>query len=99
MKIFEGCAKFRSGGRALHGGRINEDLHGAMAAFEDVENVLEDGAGGRGDDADARGEGGEREFAGGVEEAFELEAVAKFFEGEAEAPSPTGSSESAMSCI
>ena len=55
-----------------------------MAAFEDVENVLEDGAGGRGDDADARGEGGEREFAGGVEEAFELEAVAKFFEGEAE---------------
>jgi len=55
-----------------------------MAAGEDVEDVLDDGAGGRGDDADAGGKGGDGEFAGGVEEAFELEAVAELVEGEAE---------------
>ena len=55
-----------------------------MAAGDDVEEVADDGAGGRGDDADGAGKGGQRALAGGVEEAFGVEALLELFEGELE---------------
>ena len=54
-----------------------------MAAADDVDDVSQGGAGGRGDDADAVGKGGQR-GAGAVEEAFAAEAVAELLEGELE---------------
>ena len=53
-----------------------------MAAGDDVEEVANDGAGGRCDDADGAGKCGQRTLAGGVEEAFGLEALLELFEGE-----------------
>ena len=53
-----------------------------MAAADDVEEVANDGAGGRGDDADGAGKRGQRALAVGVEEAFGLEALLQLLEGE-----------------
>ena len=53
-----------------------------MAAADDVEEVADDGAGGRGDDADGAGKGGQRALAFGVEEAFGLEPLLELLEGE-----------------
>ena len=55
---------------ALHGGGVDEQVEAGVAAADDVDDVADDGAGGRGDDADAAREGGQRALAGGVEEAF-----------------------------
>ena len=53
-----------------------------MAAIDDVEEVADDSAGGRGDDADAVRECGERLFAGGIEEAARFEALFELLEGD-----------------
>ncbi len=53
-----------------------------MAAGNDREEVADDGAGGRGDNADGAGKGGQRALAGGVEEAFGLEALPELLEGQ-----------------
>ena len=53
-----------------------------MAAGDDVEEVANDGAGGRGDDADGAGKGGQGALAVGVEEAFGFEALLELLEGE-----------------
>ncbi len=53
-----------------------------MAAGDDVQKVADDGAGGRGDDADGAGKGGQRALAVGVEEAFGLEARLELLEGQ-----------------
>ena len=71
-------------GCALHGGRIDEQVEAGVAAADDVDDVADDGAGGRGDDADALREGGEWALAGGVEEAFGEEAGLELLEGELE---------------
>jgi hypothetical protein len=55
---------------ALHGGGVDEEVEAGVAAADDGDDVADDGAGGRGDDADAVREGGQRALAGGVEEAF-----------------------------
>jgi dTDP-4-amino-4,6-dideoxygalactose transaminase len=56
-------------------------LEAGATAFEDVEHVLYDGAGGRGDDANAAGEFREFAFMPGVEEPFFLQTLFQFLEG------------------
>ena len=67
---------------ALHGDGKDEDVEAGVAAGDDVEEVADDGSGGRGDDADGAGKGGQGALARGVEEAFGLEAFFELFEGE-----------------
>jgi hypothetical protein len=53
-----------------------------VAAGDDVEEVANDGAGGRGDDAHGAGKCGQRLLAFGVEQAFGLEALFELLEGQ-----------------
>ena len=52
-----------------------------MAAADDVEEVADDGAGGRSDDADGARKHGQRLFAVGVEEAFGFEPLLELLKG------------------
>ena len=61
-----------------------------MAAGDDGEEVADDCAGGRGDDADGAGKGGQGALASGVEEAFGFEALLELLEGELEGASADG---------
>lgn len=72
------------GSGTLHLGGPELDLEAGEATFDDLEEVADDGSGGRGDDADALGEFGEGAFSGGVEEAFGMEALFELVEGELE---------------
>ncbi len=75
---------FDFGGRgfALHGDGAEQNVQAGVAAADDVEKVADDGAGGRGDDADRARERGERLLAVGVEETFGFEALFQLLEGE-----------------
>jgi len=75
---------------ALHGGGVNEEVEAGVAAADDGEDVADNGAAGRGDDADAPGVGGQRAFAGGVEEAFGEETGFELVEGELEGTGTAG---------
>ena len=75
---FGGC------GVALHGDGVEEDVEAGVAAGDDGEEVANDSASGRGDDACGVRECGQRAFAFGVEEAFGFEALLELFEGELE---------------
>ena len=57
-----------------------------MAAANDLDDVVEHGSAGGGDDADGAREGGQRALAGGVEEAFGEQARLELFEGELQGP-------------
>ena len=72
------------GGRrvALHGDREEQHVEAGVAAADDVEEVANHRAGGRGDDADGARKCGQRPLAGGVEEAFGLEPLLELFEGQ-----------------
>ncbi len=70
-----------SAARALHEGGIDADVQPGAAAREDVEHVLNDGAGGRRDDADVAGKTGEGALAGRLEEALGGKALFEFFKG------------------
>ena len=81
----------RSGAaRALHDGRVDEEVETGVAAADDVHDVADDGPGGRGDDADAVGKGGQRTLARGVEEAFGEEAGLELIEGELQSTDAAG---------
>lgn len=56
-------------------------MEAGEAAFDDVEDVANDGPSGAGDDPDTAGEARERALAGRVEEAFGGEFRLEFFEG------------------
>ena len=68
--------------RALHGGGIDQQIEARVAAANDLDDVVQDGAAGGGDDADGAGEGGQGTLAGGVEEAFGEQAGFELLEGE-----------------
>jgi len=68
----------------LHGNWKEQYVEAGVAASDDVEEVADDCAGGRGDDASGVREGRQRTFAFGVEEAFSLEAFFELLEGELE---------------
>jgi len=68
----------------LNGDGNDEDVEAGMAAGDDVEEVADDGAGGRSDDSDGAGKRGQRLFAAGIEQAFSLEAFLELLEGELE---------------
>ena len=70
--------------RALHDGGVDEQVERGVAAADDGDDVADDGAGGRGNDADAAGEGRQGALAGGVEEAFGEQAGLELLEGELE---------------
>src|ERR1039457_7672525 len=61
-----------------------------MATGDDVEKVADDGARGRGDDADGTGKCRQRALAFGVEEAFGFEALLELLEGELEGAGADG---------
>ena len=84
VEFGDGGFDFGGGGFALHGDGIEQDVEAGVAAGDDVEEVADDGAGGRGDDADGAGKGGQRALAVGVEEAFGFEALLELLEGELE---------------
>ncbi len=52
------------------------------AAAQDAHNVAHGGAAGRGDQADALGQHGQRLFARGIEEAFGVQALFQLLEGQ-----------------
>ena len=80
----DGGFDFSGGGVALHAGGADEDVEAGVAAAGDLEEVANDGAGGRGDDADGARKCGQRALAQGVEEAFGLEALLELLKGELE---------------
>ena len=86
----DGGFDFGGGGLALHAGSADEDVEAGVAAAGDVEEVADDGAGGRGDDADGARECGQRALARGVEEAFGLEAFLELLKGELERAGANG---------
>ncbi len=73
-----GCDGARALG-ALHQRGIDQQVKPSVAAADDFDDVVQNGTGGRGHDADATGEGGQRALAGGIEEAFSFELVAELF--------------------
>src|SRR5579863_4675822 len=73
---------FGGGLVALHGDGEKQDVESGVAARDDVEEVADHRAGGRGYDADGAREGGQRTLAAGVEEAFGFEFLFELFEGE-----------------
>ncbi len=78
--------------RALHDGGVDEEVEAGVAAADDGDDVADDGAGGRGDDADAAREGGRGRLRAAVEEAFGEEAVAlSCSKASWRAPAPRGS--------
>ena len=90
---------FGGGGLALHAGGADQDVEAGVAAADDVEEVADDGAGGRGDDADGARECGQRALARGVEEASALRRSLSCSKASWREPAPTGSRVSATSCI
>ena len=68
----------------MNGDGVKEDVEAGVAAGDDREEVADDCAGGRGDDAGGVGKGWQGALAAGVEEAFGFEALAELFEGELE---------------
>ena len=84
IEVTQAGEEFRRGTGSLHCCRVDEDVDAAVAAAGDGDDVADDGALRRGDDADGGGVGGERALAGGVEEAFCLELGFELFELELE---------------
>ena len=82
MSSASGGFDFGGGGFALNGDGVEQHVEAGVAAGDDVEEVADDGAGGRGDDADGAGKGGQRALAVGVEEALGLEALLELLEGQ-----------------
>ena len=82
--MVDGGGDFLGGTGALDADGVDDDVEVGEPASDDVEEVADGGAGGGGDEADAAGEGRERFFAGGVEEAFGSELVLELLEGELE---------------
>ena len=81
---------FGGGGLALHAGSADEDVESGVAAAGDVEEVADDGPGGRGDDADGARECRQRALARGVEKAFGFESFLELLEGELERAGANG---------
>jgi hypothetical protein len=80
-KADSGC--HRRGARwALHDGGVDQQVERGVTAADDGDDVADDGAGGRSNDADGTGEGRQRSLAGGVEEAFREQAGLELFKGE-----------------
>ena len=66
----------------LHGSGVDEEVEAGVTAADDGDDVADDGAGGRGDDADAARERRQGALAGGVEESLGGEALLELLEGE-----------------
>ena len=75
---------------ALHGCGVDEEVEAGVAATGYGDDVADNRAGGRGDDADALREGWEWALAVGVEEAFGEEAGLELLEGELERSGAAG---------
>ena len=75
---------FGGSGFALNGDGVEQNVEAGVAAGDDVKEVADDSAGGRGDDADGAGKSGQGALAFGVEEAFGFEAFLELLEGELE---------------
>jgi hypothetical protein len=90
VEIHNARGDFRGGCFALNERWVEEDVQASVAAIDDVDEVANDGAGGRGDDADAVWKRGERLFLGGIEEATCLKALLELFEGDLEGTGTDG---------
>ncbi len=75
---------------ALHEGGVDQQVEAGVAAADDFDDVVENSAGGRGDDADAAGEGWELALPGGVEEALGFELVAELLVGKLQSAGAAG---------
>lgn len=64
---------------ALNRGRTEQDVQSGVAATDNVEEVADDGACGRRNDAHGAGKHGQRPLAIGVEEAFGFESLFQLF--------------------
>jgi hypothetical protein len=81
---FSGCLL------ALHRCRVKQYVEASVAAADDVEEVVNNGARGRCDDTDAAGEGREGAFAVRVEEAFFLQLLFQLLKRELQRAGPDG---------
>ncbi len=72
-----GCGCF-----SLNDGGIEEDMEAGVAAADDIEEVADDSAGGRGDDADAVRKGRQRLLASRIEEAARFQPLLELFKGD-----------------
>ena len=84
VELGEGGFDFGRGGITLHGDGVKQNVEAGVAAADDVEEIANDGASGRGDNADGAGKGRQGALAFGVEEAFGFKARLELFEGELE---------------
>ena len=76
VEASDGGGDFLGGAFALHGDRPDEDGAGEAAGDRGAD-VVQDGAGGGGDDPDGGGKQGDAALAGSVEQAFRCEASAE----------------------
>ena len=90
IEIGDGGFNFGGGGLALHAGREEQDVEAGVAAADNVKKVADDGAGGRGDDADGARKCRQRALARGVEKAFGFESLLELLEGELERAGANG---------
>lgn len=76
-----GRGDFGAGAIALHAAGREDDLEAGIAPADDVEDIADGRAGGRGDEADAARVGWERALALGGEKALGVELLLELFEG------------------
>ena len=84
VEVRDAGGDFGGSGFALDERGVEQDVKAGVAAIDDVDKVADNGAGGRGDDADAVGKGGEWLLAVGMEEATRFETLLELFESDLE---------------
>ena len=88
VEQFDGTGDVFGGTSALHAAGGEDEFQAGMAALDDVEDVADGSAGGGSDEADAVRIAGDGAFAFGGEEAFSLEFLFEFFEGDLQGADP-----------
>ncbi len=81
-EVFEAAANVFDGAGALHTRGEEADVKSREAARKDFDEIANDGAFGRGHDADAEGKARQRPFSRGFEKAFFEEFLFELFKGE-----------------
>ncbi len=78
----EGLDDLGGGLGALDPNGSDEDVHGGKSPLRYIQDVADDGARGRGDDPDPRGQVGDGFFVNGIEEALGLQLRFQLLEGD-----------------
>ena len=84
VQFFESGFYLGRRGVSLHADRADEDAQAGVAAGDDIQEIANHSAGGRGDDSHGAGKGGQRPLALRVKEALGLKTGLELLEGQLE---------------